>query len=113
MKNREDELRDALEGLLFQFAYDGKSIDGRPSLFTGGLSALEDAFEVMGWPDPYAHPDLACCDEPGCSQRATCGTPTPNGYRSVCGEHYQQIERSLAVIPPHGGETREGRTGNG
>ena len=27
------------------------------------------------------------CDEPGCWHFATCGTPTPNGYRSTCGKH--------------------------
>jgi hypothetical protein len=27
------------------------------------------------------------CDEPGCWKEVTCGTPTPNGYRSTCGQH--------------------------
>lgn len=27
------------------------------------------------------------CDEPGCNRETSCGTPTPNGYRSTCGEH--------------------------
>lgn len=27
------------------------------------------------------------CDEPGCWQMASCGTPTPSGYRSTCHKH--------------------------
>ena len=27
------------------------------------------------------------CDEPSCWRIVSCGTPTPNGYRSTCGEH--------------------------
>lgn len=28
------------------------------------------------------------CDEPNCWEFITCGTNTPNGYRSTCGKHY-------------------------
>jgi hypothetical protein len=28
------------------------------------------------------------CDEGGCWDNATCGTPTENGYRRVCGVHF-------------------------
>lgn len=31
------------------------------------------------------------CDEPGCWKEATCGTPTPEGYRSTCGEHRPKL----------------------
>ena len=27
------------------------------------------------------------CDEPGCTERASCGTPTKDGYRQTCGKH--------------------------
>ena len=27
------------------------------------------------------------CDEPGCDRAASCGTPTPTGYRNTCGDH--------------------------
>jgi hypothetical protein len=30
---------------------------------------------------------LAACDEPECWQAATCGTPTPKGYRQTCFQH--------------------------
>lgn len=31
---------------------------------------------------------LDLCDEPGCFNRVSCGTPTPTGYRSTCHTHY-------------------------
>ena len=46
------ELRDALESMVYQFAYRGTR-DGKPIIFTGGLSALSDAFKTLGWDDPY------------------------------------------------------------
>lgn len=27
------------------------------------------------------------CDEPGCFEFSSCGTPTDNGYRQTCGKH--------------------------
>lgn len=30
---------------------------------------------------------LYACDEHECWDEATCGTPTPDGYRSTCGKH--------------------------
>lgn len=29
------------------------------------------------------------CDEPGCWEPISCGTPTSEGYRQTCGEHIQ------------------------
>ena len=76
--------------MLYQFAYDGVK-DGRPVLHTGGLSALEYAFEVLGWDDPYVIPNPIWCDapiEPRCPNRTTSGTPTPEGYKRFCSEHF-------------------------
>jgi hypothetical protein len=42
----------ALEELCYQFGRRGD--DG--TIGTGGLSALEAAFKVLGWPDPYTPP---------------------------------------------------------
>ena len=30
------------------------------------------------------------CDEPGCAERVSCGTPTQQGYRSTCHKHAPQ-----------------------
>lgn len=82
-----EQLREALEDMCIQFAY-STSRDGKAALFTGGLSALEDAFDILGWEDPHPIP-WDTCDEPGCDQRTSCGFPTPNGYRRTCGAHYK------------------------
>jgi hypothetical protein len=75
-----ERLREALEGMCYQFA--GWN-DRKGGLTTDYLFALEDAFDVLGWDDPHPAPRL-CCDEPGCKERSTCGTPTPHGYRRTC-----------------------------
>jgi hypothetical protein len=83
-------LRDALEGMIEQFSYD----DCNGKFCTGGLWALEDAFAALGWDEKHPMPEGMICDEPGCEKRVTCGTPTPKGYRSVCGEHYRILAES-------------------
>ncbi len=78
--------REALESMVRQFAYTGTK-DGAPCYYTGGLSALEDAFEVLGWDDPQPCPENKCQRE-GCPAYADCGQPTANGgYERVCGKH--------------------------
>lgn len=86
-------LRDALESMVCQFAYHGTK-DGAPTYITGGLSALEHAFEVLGWDDPHPCPEHKCQRE-GCAEMATCGRPTAgDGYGRVCGDHYIEAERA-------------------
>jgi hypothetical protein len=38
------------------------------------------------------------CDEPGCWKDATCGTPTPDGYRRVCGGHYGMFSNGQHAV---------------
>lgn len=45
-------LKQALINMCYQFAYDGKK-NGKTCVCTGGLSPLEDAFEVLGWDNPH------------------------------------------------------------
>jgi hypothetical protein len=82
-----DRLREALEGMVWQFAH--RSVrDGHRSLSTMGLSALEDAFEVLGWDDPRRCDEEGLgCAWPGCEEWATCGEPTPHGYEWRCSAH--------------------------
>jgi len=80
-------LRETIADLLYQFAYDTTYRNG-PALTTGGLSALEDAFAVLGWSDPHRIPEEKC-QTARCPKRATCGTPTPDGYKRLCGDHYR------------------------
>ena len=84
------QLRGALEAMVEQFAYWSDTAGGYHS---GGLSVLEEAFDLLGWSDPCPAPD-ARCDEPGCRMQATCGAPTSSGYRRVCGDHYRALQEA-------------------
>lgn len=83
-----EEYREALDSMVRQFAYRGVN-HGVPVLYTGGLSALEEAFGVLGWPDPYPVPDDKCEVE-GCPEHATCGrlAKDKNKYLRICSKHY-------------------------
>ena len=48
-----DELKEALAEMVWQFGY-RSTYEGRESLHTGGLSALESAFGALGLSDPIA-----------------------------------------------------------
>ena len=80
--------RAALANMACQFA-----CWARGGLVTSGLSALEEAFEVLGWSEPHKVPEMVC-DEPGCDEEATCGIPTPAGYRRVCGRCYRALKET-------------------
>lgn len=83
-QERERTLRDALDNMVRQFAC---TANGKRS--TGGLSALEQAFEVLGLDDPHSLDTKEICDEPGCNAPRTCGWPSSAGYRNTCGKHYK------------------------
>jgi len=78
-----EDILQALEDMVTQFAYWSEKSGG---YWTGGLSALEEAFAILGWDDPHPAPG-ARCDEPGCMEQANCGTPTAKGYRHTCSKH--------------------------
>lgn len=82
--------KDALKDMAWQFAFRANGKGRRPaSLFTGGLSALEHAFDVLGYSNPHPAPEGECAVK-GCREWATCGTPhgAKNGqYLSCCGTH--------------------------
>ena len=83
--------KDALEGMVWQFAHRGVR-DNKPILWTGGLSALEDAFEVLGWTDPKYFEDMEdICDVEGCMEWVVSqGTGwAETGYWCLCREHSQ------------------------
>lgn len=78
-----ERLEEALDSMVRQFAYAGK---GKRT--TGGLSALEEAFAALALDDPHPLEEEEMCDEPGCKEPISCGTPTPTGYRRTCSDHY-------------------------
>jgi len=60
--------------------------------------------EALRAPDPFNEGDTliacpkcreqalhTCCDEPGCTMEASCGTPTADGYRWTCGKHQPNV----------------------
>lgn len=51
-----EEIEQALESMVWQFAYRGVK-DSKLALFTGGLSALEEAFSALGWDNPHVVED--------------------------------------------------------
>lgn len=81
------EAREIIEDLLHQFAYDNH----HGEIGTGGLSALEAAFDYVGWEDPHPLEEELICNFDTCDERATCGTPTDKGYQRLCYEHYAAI----------------------
>src|SRR5258708_1595553 len=74
----------------------------------GWAGKLADVGEVT---DPHPLPDTipqtwwvcpACrtpenfrtlCDESGCQNQVEAGTPTPDGYRNICGKHFLELRR--------------------
>lgn len=96
-----ERLRDALEDMVWQFAHRGNN-KRRRWLTTGGLSALEYAFDVLGWDDPHYTTEGAC-EIKGCANWATCVAAYPRsrakptirprskiGFGFLCGEHDRQ-----------------------
>lgn len=79
-ESRDKAAREVIEDLVCQFApYNGGYV-------TGGLSALEAAFDYLGWTEPRRVHEVEC-DEPGCKVLATCGWSSKGGYRRTCYQH--------------------------
>ena len=96
LRGTEAELREALTDMCHQFAYDAEGDDG-PALYPGGLSALEWAFDALGWDELHPMPELTC-DEPGCKVRARCW----RGKRQTCAEHFYRLDEAARELPEEG-----------
>ena len=84
-------LREFTEDVARQFGYRGTTPDGRAAYTAGGLSTLEWAWSLLGWPDPKPAPECECQEE-GCHEWANGGRPTPDGYKWLCSRHYLAYE---------------------
>lgn len=79
----------------------------------GGLlreaNPFHPAHEIVACPECKEICDLdEACDDPECWQRATCGIPTPVGYKRLCGKHYRDTSDKLdAAEPRNNGPDRE------
>lgn len=52
-----------------------------------GFSTVADAMNLLGIPNPCQMPEEICCDEPGCTEKRSCGWPSKDGYRFTCHAH--------------------------
>jgi hypothetical protein len=112
--------REALEDMVDQFAY--RCSDGQRRWFTtGGLSALEHAFAVLGWDDPHYVEDGAC-EIAGCEQWSTCVGAYPRslarpdakadtamvGFGFLCSPHMSKWNGPKAESAPDLGRAAPG-----
>lgn len=87
---REKTLEDALNSMCWQFAY--RVVNrGKRTLTTGGLSALERAFDALEWDDPYYPEGTKGCSAPDCEEWGTGGHPHETGYYFTCAEHWDYV----------------------
>ena len=86
----ENDLVEFAEDVAYQFGYYCQN-KGRLHITHGGLSTLEWAFDILGWENPHPVPECEC-EIDGCHEHATCGTPTKDGYKRVCGKHFMEIQ---------------------
>ena len=85
-----NDLVEFAEDVAYQFGYYCQN-KGRLHITHGGLSTLEWAFDILGWENPHQVPECEC-EIYGCHEHATCGTPTKDGYKMVCGKHFREIQ---------------------
>ena len=97
-----EEIKGFAEDVAYQFGY-YFPIKDILYISTGGLSTLERAFRILGWNDPHPVPECEC-EFPGCHEHATCGTPTKDGYKRVCGKHFAELYRDEAEAAMKGGD---------
>ena len=97
-----EEIKEFAEDVAYQFGY-YFPIKDMLYISTGGLSTLERAFDILGWNDPHPVPECEC-EFPGCHEHATCGTPTKDGYKRVCGKHFAELTREDAEAAQKGGD---------
>ena len=97
-----EEIKGFAEDVAYQFGY-YFPIKDILYISTGGFSTLEWAFRILGWNDPHPVPECEC-EFPGCHEHATCGTPTKDGYKRVCGKHFAELTREEAEAALKGGD---------
>lgn len=99
-----EEIKGFVEDVAYQFGY-YFPIKDILYISTGGLYTLEWAFRILGWNDPHPVPECEC-EFPGCHEHATCGTPTKDGYKRVCGKHFTELcrDEAEAAMAQKGGE---------
>ena len=85
------DIKEFAEDVAHQFGYYCQNGE-RLHITHGGLSTLEEAFDILGWKNPHPVPECEC-EVDGCHEHATCGTPTKDGYKRVCGKHFIELQK--------------------
>jgi hypothetical protein len=83
-----DDMKEFAADVAYQYGYYGQ-YNGRLHIGHGGLSTLEWAFDILGWDNPHPVPEFEC-EIDGCHEHATCGAPTSDGYKRMCGKHFAE-----------------------
>lgn len=61
---------------------------GQDKELLSGINPFDTEEQIMGCPDCKSIESCeVVCDEPGCNDFASCGTPTPLGYKHTCWKH--------------------------
>ncbi len=88
MKATKKELREALESMVWQYAYRVTQND-KLCLVNGGLSPLEEAFYVLGWENPHYIDDPTLeCDIEGCHDWRSPQIEWDGVYACICDKHF-------------------------
>lgn len=87
------DLKEFASDVACQFGYYCQN-KGRLCITHGGLSTLEWAFDILGWENPHPVPEYEC-EIDGCHEHATCGAPTRDGYKRMCGRHCRELSAKM------------------
>jgi hypothetical protein len=81
--------KEALEIMVWQFGHRVVS-SGRLAIICGGLSALEEAFDALGWDSPhYINEPSMECDVKGCHNWRGAQIEWDGFYSCICDEHFK------------------------
>lgn len=84
-----DKFKSALEDMVWQFGHRGTK-NSKLIIWTGGLSALEEAFEALGWEDPHYVADESMeCDIKECVKWRSPQTVWDDVYVLICEKHFR------------------------
>ena len=109
--------KQALEEMVWQFAYRGVNSSNQSILWTGGLSALEQAFVSLGWDNPKIIEDTdgVICDVEGCAGwvEAQGGMWKETGYWCLCSRHSADLGKPQPKMKQRAMDREASRDGDG
>ena len=80
--------KEALEGMVWQFGF-RDTVNDRLAITNGGLSALEEAFDALGWNNPhYVNDSSMECEIEGCHEWRSPQIVWDDVYVLICSKHF-------------------------